>query len=120
MSSSSTLRHQYGIRHLSSALKRLYCKLTRAAKALRLLCQEDSYALEEAGVWWKVTNESITLPEGITMEAVHIVFDIHRRIWDIIDAYGGPLLEPPYLFDFFYDLIAKYRTAVDECGAAIL
>ena len=85
-----------------------------------MLCQEDSRALEEAMIWQTLTNESITLPAGITMEAVHIMFDIHRRIWDIIDAYGGPLSEPPYLFDFFYDLIAKYRTAVDECGAAIL
>jgi len=108
MSSSRTLRHRYGIRHLSSAMKHLYCKLTRAAQRVRTLCEEDCLALEE--VWLTVTDDSITLPAGITMDAVNIVFDIHRRIGDIIEAYGSPL--PPYLFDFFHDLIAKYRTAV--------
>lgn len=118
MSSSRTLRHRYGIRHLNSLMKRLYCKLTRAVQRIRALCEEDCHDLEE--VWMTVTDDSITLPAGITMDAVNIVFDIHRRIGDIIDAYGGPLFEPPYLFDFFHELIAKYRTAVDECGAAIL
>ena len=74
-----------------------------------MLCQEDSHALDAANSWWSLTEESITLPAGITMEAVNTMFDIHRRIGDIIDAYGGPLSEPPFLFDFFRDLIEKYR-----------
>jgi len=50
-------------------------------------------------------DEELTLPAGITMEAVNILFAIHRRIWDIVDAYGST----PELFDFFHDLLAKYR-----------
>jgi len=48
----------------------------------------------------------MTLPETITMEAANILFTVHGRIWDIVDAYAGPLLEPPYLFDFFRELIS--------------
>jgi len=107
MGSNRSLRHRHNIRKLNSDMKHLYCKLTRSAERICMLCEEDTHALDETDSWLSLTEESITLPTGITMEAVNIMFDIHRRIGDIIDAYDGPL--PPLLFDFFRDLIEKYR-----------
>ena len=50
-------------------------------------------------------KEDMSLPATITMEAANILFAVHDRIWDIVDAYGPT----PYLFDFFHDLITQHR-----------
>jgi len=70
--------------------------------------------LDKDHSWASLASDSITLPAGLTMEAVNIMFAIHRRIGDILEAYGGPLHEPPYLMDFFEDLLDKYLSPSSE------
>ena len=104
MGSKRTLRHKYGIRSLSSHMHRLFCLLSRAVSHISRLSIYDIGILD-AWDWNSLLKEDMTLPETITMEAATILFTVHGRIWDIVDAYAGPLLEPPYLFDFFRELI---------------
>ena len=74
-------------------------------KQIAILTTYDHTLLDTAGSWETLLDEEFTVPEGITMEAVNILFAIHRRIWDIVDAYGSE----PELFDFFHELLTKYR-----------
>jgi hypothetical protein len=108
MGSNRTLRHRHGIRGLTEEFHRLFCRLTRSMRRARYLCEADILLLDQGHSWASLTNESITLPAGLTMEAANIVFAIHRRISDILEVYGGPLHEPPYLMDFFEDMLNKY------------
>jgi len=105
MGSNRSLRHRHGIRGLSNELHRLFCRLGKVVRRISYLTIYDHTHLDAAGVWDTIMDEELTLPAGITMEAVNILFAIHRRIWDIVDAYGST----PELFDFFHDLLAKYR-----------
>lgn len=106
MGSNRTLRHKYGIRSLSSHMHRLFCRLGKVVKQIAHLPTHDHLLLDAAGSWDSLMKEDMTLPATITMEAANILFAVHGRIWDIVDAYEGPLLEPPYLFDFFRELIS--------------
>jgi hypothetical protein len=72
---------------------------------LALLTTYDIGILDTAGSWAALIKEDMTLPATITMEAANILFAVHGRIWDIVDAYGPA----PYLFEFFHDLITQHR-----------
>ena len=109
MGSNRTLRHRRDIRHLNSHLHGLYCELTRCARQIRQLSEDDIMRLDEHDAWNSLTEELIDLPAYLSMRAAKIMANLHRSIWDIIEVYDGDAEEPMYLFEFFNDVIMKYR-----------
>jgi hypothetical protein len=114
MGSNRTLRHRHGIQHLSHYMHQLFCSLTRSMRQIRDLCADDILLLDQNHSWATLSDKSITLPPGLTMEAVNIVFAIHRCMGDIIAAYDEIQHRPPHLMDFFEDLLNKYCDLIEE------
>ena len=63
--------------------------------------------LDDHDAWVSLTEELIDLPAYLSIRTAKIMAALHRSIWDIIEAYDGD--EPMYLFEFFGDVIMKYR-----------
>lgn len=107
MGSNRTMRHRRGIRRLSSNFHALYCELTRAARTIRTISSADMQRLDDHDAWDSLIEELVDLPALISIRTAKIMATLHRSIWDIIEAYDGD--EPMYLFEFFSDVIMKYR-----------
>ena len=107
MGSNRILRHRRGIHHLNSHFHALYCELTVAARRIRQISSADIHRLDNDDAWSSLTEELIELPAYLSIRSTKIMAALHRAIWDIIEAYEGD--EPLYLFEFFSDVIMKYR-----------
>jgi len=114
MGSNRTLRHRRGIRCLSSHFHTLYCELTVAARRIRTISTADIQRLDDDDAWSSLTEELIELPAYLSIRSAKIMAALHRAIWDIIEAYEGEGEEPMYLYEFFGDVIMKYRLGATE------
>ena len=112
MGSNRTLRHRRGIHRLNSDFHTLYCELTRAARRIRTISSADMQRLDDRDAWNSLTEELVDLPARISIRTAKIMATLHRSIWDIIEAYDGD--EPLYLFEFFGDVIMKYRLSTSH------
>ena len=112
MGSNRTLRHRRGIRHLSSHFHALYCELTLTARGIRAISTADMQRLDDHNTWDSLIEELIDLPAYLSIRSTKIMVALHRSVWDIIEAYDGD--EPMYLFEFFGDVIMKYRLGPTE------
>ena len=107
MGSNRTLRHRRSICHLNFHFHTLYCELTAAARRIRTISADDMQRLDDHNTWDSLIEELIDLPAYLSVRSAKIMAALHRSIWDIIEAYDGD--EPMYLFEFFGDVIMKYR-----------
>lgn len=110
MGSNRTLRHRRDIRRLNSHFHTLYCELTTAARGIRQISTADMQRLDEHDAWDSLIEELLDLPAALSLRSAKIMAALHRSIWDIIEAYDGD--EPMYLFEFFGDIIMKYRLSI--------
>ena len=76
--------------------------------------------LDEHNSWDSLIEELIELPAYMSIRSAKIMAALHRAIWDIIEAYEGECEgegdgeEPMYLYEFFGDVIMKYRLGATE------
>jgi hypothetical protein len=70
--------------------------------------------LDEHNSWDSLIEELIELPAYLSIRSAKIMAALHRAIWDIIEAYEGEGEEPMYLYEFFGDVIMKYRLGTTE------